>query len=749
MKPTLICLILSIACCHSLRADERPNIILIMADDLGVEGLGCYGGTSYRTPNLDRLAAEGLRFTHAYAQPLCTNTRIQLMTGLYNNRNWLYFGILDPHAKTFGHFMREAGYHTCIAGKWQLHSYDPPDYPGAELRRGTGMRAEDAGFDEYCLWHTGHTEDKGSRYAGPTIDINGEVQHFGGRYGPDIWVDTINDYVMRRSNKAEPFFVYYPMALPHWPMVPTPDSDDWSTPRLRDHEDTKYFTDMVEYMDRCVGRIVSNIDDLGIAESTLILFYSDNGTHREITSQTEQGPIVGGKGLTTNAGTHVPLIARWPGSIKAGVNDDLIDSTDFLPTLLEAAGQPLSPRKKLDGISFYHQLLGTGQSNREWIFCHYDPRPGWDKDQFTRIRFARDKQFKLYDDGRLFDLNLDPLEQQPLGDRDDSRQLEETRTRLQAVLNQMPNPENAPRDPLHFQPTRQTEIVPAEAKLELVWAEGLFTEGPTVAPDGTILFSDVRQSKIMRFDPKSDSTTTFRENSGRANGLTFDSKGQLLACEGADDGGGRRISLTSTTGEVTTLVDHWNGKRLNSPNDIAIAPNGVIYFTDPRYGSQEGRELEFEGIFLIKDGEASLATKQVERPNGIVISQDGRFAYVADNNNSYGGARKLYRFEIQADGTFANREQLFDFGMGRRGIDGMTLGQDGNIYATAGNGADAGVYVFGSNGEQLAAISVPASPTNCTFGGPREANMLYITAGLEDETTSSPKFGLYRIQLRD
>ena len=107
---------------------------------LGYETVGCYGGTSYPTPNLDKLAAEGIRFDHAYAMPLCTNTRIQLMTGKYNHRNWKAFGILDPQADTFGHMMQRAGYKTCIAGKWQLTSYDPPDYPVPQLRRSTGMR---------------------------------------------------------------------------------------------------------------------------------------------------------------------------------------------------------------------------------------------------------------------------------------------------------------------------------------------------------------------------------------------------------------------------------------------------------------------------------------------------------------------------------------------------------------------------------------------------------------------------------
>ena len=171
---------------------------------------------------------------------------------------------------------------------------------------------------------------------------------------------------------------------------------------------------MVEYMDACVGRIVDNVDALKLKESTLILFYSDNGTHLKIRSQTKTGEVAGGKGKTTNAGTHVPLIARWPGMIAPGLNGELVDSTDFLPTLLEAAGKEPPADAAFDGISFYRQLLGKGGEARPWVFCHYDPRPGWDKDQFTLSRFARDKRFKLYDDGRLFDVAADPLEKHPI-----------------------------------------------------------------------------------------------------------------------------------------------------------------------------------------------------------------------------------------------------------------------------------------------------------------------------------------------
>jgi arylsulfatase A len=412
---------------------KKPNIVLIMADDIGIEGLGCYGGQSYNTPALDKLASQGIRFTHAYAQPLCSNTRIQLMTGLFNNRNWLAFGLLEPKAKTIGHYMKDAGYKTCIAGKWQLQSYDPPDYPGAATRRGKGMHPKDAGFDEYSLFHSLNTEDKGSRYADPTYLENGVLRkEMQDKYGPDMWVDYISGYMER--NRNEPFFVYYSMALPHWPMVPTPNSADWKDAANRNEPDTRHFKDMVEYMDHCVDRIVKKIDALGLAENTLVIFYSDNGTHLKITSQTKAGPVAGGKGWSTDAGTHVPMIARWPGVIQAGVNDDLIDSTDFIPTLLEAAGKPLPAKAKLDGRSFYPRLVGKPGNPRPWIYCYYDPRPGWDKDQFSRLVFARDKRYKLYEDGRLFDVPSDVLEKKPIMSAADTAETEAVRARLAAVL---------------------------------------------------------------------------------------------------------------------------------------------------------------------------------------------------------------------------------------------------------------------------------------------------------------------------
>ena len=433
LTKTLAALFLFI--CSPLFAD-RPNVILIMADDLGVECLQSYGGTTYKTPALDRMAKEGIRFTQAHAQPLCTNTRVQIMTGLYNHRNWLAFGLLDPQAKTFGHYMQEAGYRTCIVGKWQLQSYDPPSYPGAVSRRGKGMRVDRAGFHEYSLWHTGHTEVKGSRYADPVINENGKLlKGTKGKYGADIWVKRIRQFMKR--NRQRPFFIYYPMALPHNPFVPTPDSPEWKDPKKRHVEKNRFFKDMVEYTDKAVGQIIRDVDALGLKEKTMIIFYSDNGTNQKITSQTVKGPIKGGKGLPIDAGTLVPLIVRWPGSVKPGVYNELVDSTDFLPTILEAANWLPGQKLKIDGRSFYPVLEGLLHKPRPWTFCHYDPRPGWDKDQFRRHRYIRGKRFKLYDDGRLYDVAKDVLEQRPILEAKDTRQTRLIRRRLERALREV------------------------------------------------------------------------------------------------------------------------------------------------------------------------------------------------------------------------------------------------------------------------------------------------------------------------
>jgi arylsulfatase A-like enzyme len=394
---------------------KRPNILLILADDLGFECLRCYGGRSYKTPHLDRLASEGIRFTHAFAQPLCTPTRVQLMTGKSNFRNWKAFGVMDPKERTFGHLFRDAGYNTAIAGKWQFWSYNPPDFEPEW--RGKGQTIEDAGFDSYCVWHAAHTEDKGLRYGDPTYYQDGKLfTRRKDRYGEDVFADHLLRFI--EKNRNEPWFAYYPMVLTHGPFNPTPASADWNTDK-RLKNDPAYFRDMVEYMDGVAGRMVRRIDELGLGENTLILFYSDNGTGPGLRSELERNgrveTFIGGKGDTNEAGMRVPLIARWKGRAASGrVNGDLIDSTDFLPTICEAAGVSTASMGTIDGRSFLPQLLGKSGKPREWIYSWYDPRPGHDKERWTQTtRFIFDQRWKLYEDGRMFDWASDPGENKP------------------------------------------------------------------------------------------------------------------------------------------------------------------------------------------------------------------------------------------------------------------------------------------------------------------------------------------------
>jgi gluconolactonase len=272
-----------------------------------------------------------------------------------------------------------------------------------------------------------------------------------------------------------------------------------------------------------------------------------------------------------------------------------------------------------------------------------------------------------------------------------------------------------------------------KAELEKLWGEGTFTEGPAYGPDHCVYFTDIG-NRIMKFDPASKKTTVFREPSGRANGLEFDAEGRLLACEGANTGGNRRVTRTEKDGKITVLADRWQGKRFNSPNDLTVDKKGRVYFTDPRYAGDEDREIKTESVYRIDpDGTVTQIIADVEKPNGIILSPDMKTLYLADNNPK--GRRVLLSYPLREDGTVGPGKVLHDFGKGR-GIDGMCVDTGGNTYATAGLKEKAGVYVFSPEGKQLAFIPTPETPTNCVFGG-RDRRTLYVTAGRS----------LYRIDL--
>lgn len=403
---SIIFLFLLISSCKVDSKNNKPNIIIIMADDMGYECLGTYGSTSYDTPFLDKLASNGITFNNCVSQPLCTPSRVKIMTGLYNYRNYDYFGNLNTSQYTFGNLMQDAGYATCIAGKWQLNGA----YHKDEIRDwNDNTKPNQFGFDEYCLWQLTKAGNEGGRYANPLIEQNGKMLERNPEdYGPDIFANYIMEFIERK--KDEPFFIYYPMVLVHDPFVPTPDSEEWLNDEIQNKSDTAYFKDMVAYTDKIVGKITNKLNELNIIDNTIVIFVGDNGTHPSVYSQIHGRTIQGAKGNTIDTGTHVPLIISWPKEIKKGfIYNDLIEFSDFFPTFADI----VEKENPSDGKSLLPILKGREYEARKTAFVHYDPQWGKNVNQYKN-QFVRTLNYKLYQDGNFFNLAKDKLEKTPL-----------------------------------------------------------------------------------------------------------------------------------------------------------------------------------------------------------------------------------------------------------------------------------------------------------------------------------------------
>lgn len=377
-------------------APDRPNIVLIMADDLSHRNLGAYGAVNFETPHLDKLAAGGMRFEHCYSLPLCTPSRVALMTGQHNGRNFFRASTLEADQRTFGDVAKEAGYATCVVGKWKLTGKSKESAP------------EQFGFDEHCV--TEGLRNDSPRYKNPDILRNGKLEkHTGGEYGPDIVCDYAVDFIERSKDK--PFLLYYPMVLVHSPFSPVPGSTGYDAADQRTDDKSNY-PDMVRRMDANVGRIVAKLDSLGLRERTLILFTGDNGSKNGVEMKLEDGTVYpGGKGNTSDSGVHVPLIVNQPGRVPVGVSDALVGFTDFLPTVAEVSGAKLTNDIPCDGQSFLPHCLGNkNERSREWIYEWFCNNPQEDK----VVEFAFDRDFRLYDDGRFFQWSADLAEEKPL-----------------------------------------------------------------------------------------------------------------------------------------------------------------------------------------------------------------------------------------------------------------------------------------------------------------------------------------------
>ncbi len=390
-------LLVSVPAVSLAEQGARPNLIVIMADDIGARELSCYGHSIHRTPHLDRMGREGIRFDTCYSTPICHPTRFEIMTGQYGHHNNVYHfpgrpggpgpaedEIADHY--TFGKHFQKAGYATAHAGKWQLTGEHP------NLIR-------ECGFDEYCMWaykhnlpegveHTGSWEGKPGgktgRYWHPSIVKNGEyVPTTADEYGPDIFADFVIDFA-RRHKEGKPFFIYFPMALTHGPQYSTPDTTTAEADKYRNSKDN--FEGCVEYMDKIVGRISTGIDDLGLRENTVLFFTGDNGTGGN------------GKGQTTELGARVPMIVHGPGIVKpTGLSKHLVDLSDIFPTLAELADAPIPSDKIIDGRSYAGLLRGNEYRPRDWIYAYLGGK-----------RVLRTRRWLLEDNsprdfGRLYD----------------------------------------------------------------------------------------------------------------------------------------------------------------------------------------------------------------------------------------------------------------------------------------------------------------------------------------------------------
>ncbi len=409
---------------------NQPNIILILADDVGYEVPNYTGGKSYNTPYINLMAANGLQLSQVYSCPLCSPSRVEILTGKYNNRNYTRWGTLEKSNYTIANVLKDEGYATCVVGKWQLDGGD------SSIKK--------FGFQKYSVWNPYNPDlnppqiaKVGSHYKDPIVYENGAYLPYSktkGQYGEDMYQNYLFNFI--DSNKTKPFFAYWALNLCHLPFCPTPESPEFKSWVVRGEEpgDTIYFPGMVHYMDKLIGRLINKLNSVGLAENTFIIFTTDNGTPTTINSNWRGQQIAGGKGETTTWGTHAPTIVYCPAKVKPGVDNSLIDFSDFLPTIARLGNTKPPPYLGIiDGISFMPQLFGDPQaSKREWSYCYFSPRKerAFD-DRLTR--WVQTNEYKYYDSSRknpersnmMFNFFVDPYEKDPL------KELNETEAEMQ------------------------------------------------------------------------------------------------------------------------------------------------------------------------------------------------------------------------------------------------------------------------------------------------------------------------------
>jgi arylsulfatase A len=386
---------------------KKPNIIFILADDLGIGEVSCYGADNYKTPNIDQLARGGTRFTHAYTPSLCGPSRATILTGRYLFRtgatNQDSTGEMKPSVETMmPNILKPAGYVTAAIGKWGQLPLEPSDF----------------GFDYYLKFKGSgvywNTQDKGKTYF-----VNGETRKLqDNEYMPDVMHKHVVDFIT--LHREDPFYLYYSMSHVHTEILPTPDS----SPDTKD-----FYADNITYMDKLIGKLVAELERLKLRENTLIVFFADNGTAGGRAARGTIGGrrLSGQKGSMLEGGSLEPLIVNWPGVTPAGkVSEDMIDSSDFLPTFAEVAGAKIPQNTIIDGRSFNAQVRGENGKPREWIFI-----------QLAGMWYVRESGWKLNQAGELYDMSNAPFEEKLVAAETKDSAAIAARKRLQAAIDQL------------------------------------------------------------------------------------------------------------------------------------------------------------------------------------------------------------------------------------------------------------------------------------------------------------------------
>ncbi len=457
---------------------QKPNIVFILADDVGYYTPAINGGQSYLTPRIDSMARHGMNFTNCEATPLCSTSRSMFLTGKYNFRNYSNWSYMNPSETTVANMLHNAGYVTGIFGKHQLeYSVDT---------------MKNWGWDYHCIFELTENPMKYSRYKNPVLMENGTVLSgaaMQGKYADDVLTDKIFSFMQANINK--PFFVYYSMSIGHAPYCPTPDDAafaKWNPDK--NVSDTSFYASMMHYMDKKVGQILDKLKQMGIAQNTLVIFAGDNGTPPEIYYNANGvKKIKGEKGLPREGGTHVPIMAYWPTHIAQGsVNEDLIDFSDFFPTFAQVAGvSNLNAYKPLDGMSFYNGMLGKPHTSKQQLFLDFDSHPG-----FTDYRrWVRNKVYKLYDSsdaikGKLFyNTVLDEPETKPINNSKLTAAEKTIKQNFQYMLDTMGRWPDAPKlnNPFASNITASSAVV--TATIISSGASPLIDRGSTIANDNS------------------------------------------------------------------------------------------------------------------------------------------------------------------------------------------------------------------------------------------------------------------------